>query len=125
MAQIDTETLKQLAGKYVWWKTPNEAIAMPERIIAQVMNLGDYADVRTLAEQVGDTQLRDVLAHAEAAASSTNGHGPTGTTVLGWPNSGRFRPYQHDNSDDPQDHPLHGDPAARANPVMARIASGN
>ena len=66
MAQIDTETLKQLARKYVWWKTPNEAIAMPERIIAQVMNLGDYADVRTLAEQVGDTQLRDVLAHAEA-----------------------------------------------------------
>ena len=65
MRKIDRDALKRLAGKYVWWKTPDEAVAMPERVIAQVMNIGDYADVQTLATQVGDDRLRDVLTHAE------------------------------------------------------------
>ena len=39
---------------------------MPDRVIAQVMNMGDYADVQALAAQVGDTVLREVLTHAEA-----------------------------------------------------------
>jgi len=39
---------------------------MPERVIAQVMDIGDYADVQSLASQVGDDVLREVLAHAQA-----------------------------------------------------------
>jgi len=39
---------------------------MPERVIAQVMNIGDHSDVQILASQVGDEALREVLAHAEA-----------------------------------------------------------
>ena len=39
---------------------------MPERVIAQVMNIGDYSDVQLLASQVGDEVLRDVLTSAEA-----------------------------------------------------------
>ena len=66
MGQIDQETLKRLAGKYIWWKTPDEAVTMPERVVAQVMNIGDYADVQLLASQVGDKVLREVLAHAQA-----------------------------------------------------------
>ena len=61
-----TNSFKQLASKYVWWKTADEAVAMPERVMAQVMNMGDYADVQTLAYQVGDDALRDVIAHAQA-----------------------------------------------------------
>lgn len=38
---------------------------MPERVIAQVMNLGDYTDVQLLANQVGDDVLREILSHAE------------------------------------------------------------
>ncbi len=66
MAQVDREALKVFARKYVWWKSPDEAVAMPERVIAQVMNIGDYADVQALANQIGDDALRDVLARAEA-----------------------------------------------------------
>ena len=66
MMQISQELLKRLASKYIWWKTPEEAVAMPERVISQVMNIGDYADVQLLASQVGDEVLREVLAHAEA-----------------------------------------------------------
>src|SRR5260363_17161 len=66
MIPVNPEALKPFASKYVWWKTPDEAVAMPERVIAQVMNMGDYADVQTLAVQVGDDALREVLKHAEA-----------------------------------------------------------
>lgn len=66
MICIDRAWLKPLANKYVWWKNPDEAISMPERVIAQVMNIGDYADVQLLANQVGDDVLREILSHAEA-----------------------------------------------------------
>jgi hypothetical protein len=70
VGQLDQEALKALAGKYIWWKTPDEAIAMPERVIAQVMNIGDYADVQALATLVGDDVLRAVLIRAEAGQFS-------------------------------------------------------
>ena len=66
MLQVAPDVLKSLARKYVWWKTPDEACAMPERVIAQVMNLGDFEDVQLLASHVGDDVLRDVLVHAQA-----------------------------------------------------------
>ena len=66
MLHIPGESLKPLAAKYIWWKTPEDAVAMPERVVAQVMNIGDYADVQWLASQVGDEVLREVLTHAQA-----------------------------------------------------------
>jgi hypothetical protein len=59
-------TLKSLASKYIWWKTPDEALAMPQRIMASVMNMGDYDDMQLLANLVGDDVLRDTIARAEA-----------------------------------------------------------
>jgi hypothetical protein len=58
--------LKRLARKYIWWKTPDEALAEPARIMAQVMNMGDYADVQALATETGDDALKSVLVHADA-----------------------------------------------------------
>lgn len=66
MIQINQESLKPLASKYIWWKTPEEAVARPERVIAQVMNIGDYSDVQELVTQVGDEVLRYILTNAEA-----------------------------------------------------------
>lgn len=66
MENIDRGALKRLASKYMWWKTPDEAFAFPDRIIAQVMNIGDYADVQALSDEIGEDALREVLAHAEA-----------------------------------------------------------
>ena len=66
MGQSHSELLKELARKYVWWQTPDEAVHNPQRIIAQVMNLGDYNDVLRLTDALGDTVLRDTLTHAEA-----------------------------------------------------------
>src|SRR5687768_10175897 len=65
METFDRGALKRFARKYVWWKTADEAVATPERVVAQVMNIGDYEDVQALAEQVGDDYLRAVLTKAE------------------------------------------------------------
>ena len=66
MRRSDDELLRDLARKYIWWKSPDEALRTPQRVISQVMNLGDYNDVQILARQFGDDALRQVLVHAEA-----------------------------------------------------------
>ena len=66
MIKVDREVLKPFASKYIWWKTPDEAVATPQRVIAQVMNLGEFSDMQSLAAQVGDDVLREVLRYAEA-----------------------------------------------------------
>lgn len=66
LPSIDRSILKRMASKYIWWKTPDDAADMPGRVIAQVMNIGDYADVQYLANTLGDGALCEVLTHAEA-----------------------------------------------------------
>jgi len=58
--------LLQFASRYIWWKPPAEAVSQPQRVIAQVMNMGDHRDVEALAKLVGDTVLREAVLHAEA-----------------------------------------------------------
>lgn len=70
MNPIDTASLVDLARRYVWWKSPHEALRTPERVIAQVMNIGDYSDVQSLARQVGDDVLRAVIRNAQAGQFS-------------------------------------------------------
>jgi hypothetical protein len=65
-----SSALKALAGKYVWWKTPDEAVAMPQRVIAQVMNIGDYEDVQAMASVLGVERLCDALMQAQAGQFS-------------------------------------------------------
>jgi hypothetical protein len=66
MISVNQETLRPFASKYIWWKSPDESISMPERVIAQVMNIGDYLDVQALVRQVGEDVLKEVLVNAEA-----------------------------------------------------------
>lgn len=68
---MKTEILKRLAGKYIWWKTPEEAMKTPDRIVAQVMDLGDYDDVLVLIEVFGEGHLRGVLRNAEIGLFSS------------------------------------------------------
>jgi hypothetical protein len=58
--------LVEFARKYIWWLTPVEALAYPARIVAQVMNLGEFNDARRLTKALGEDTLRAVLARAEA-----------------------------------------------------------
>lgn len=66
MVQANTALLRELAGKYIWWMPPAEALDFPARIAAQVMNAGEFEDVRKLAEALGDDTLRRIIGGAEA-----------------------------------------------------------
>ena len=65
MTPPDPSSLARFARKYIWWTTADVAVTMPERIVAQVMNIGDYDDVQALASLAGEDYLREVLQHAE------------------------------------------------------------
>ena len=58
--------LRRLAARYVWWKTPEEAMQFPDRVAAQVMNLGAWEDLTEMIETTGEDYLRGVLLRAEA-----------------------------------------------------------
>lgn len=59
-----------MARRSIWWMHPEEAVLDPDRVIAQVMELGDYDDVMALRRQVGDGRLRRVLLDAPAGRFS-------------------------------------------------------
>lgn len=62
---MDRDGLALLAQKYIWWKSPQDAVDQPERVIAQVMNIGDFEDVQRLEALAGTEMLVDVLTQAE------------------------------------------------------------
>lgn len=66
MKEINPEQLKTYAKKYIWWKSPDEAVRQPERVISQVMNIGDYEDVQSMEALVGEDTLKAVIAGAQA-----------------------------------------------------------
>jgi hypothetical protein len=57
--------LQRLAPKYVWWKTPEEAMLFPDRVAAQIMNIGIWEDITALIEAAGEDYLRNVLQASE------------------------------------------------------------
>ena len=65
MTEAQNAFLLSFAQHYIWWKTPNEAMAYPQRILAQVMNIGVWADMCKLVELFPQKDLLDVLNTAE------------------------------------------------------------
>ncbi len=68
MAEL--EALRPFAARYVWWKTPEEALSSPQRVIAQVMNIGDFDDVLALISIVGEEAMVATIKSAEAGQFS-------------------------------------------------------
>ncbi len=56
--------LREFAAKYIWWKTPTEAMACPRRVMAQVMDIGTLDDNVRLLDAAGGELLAAVLANA-------------------------------------------------------------
>jgi hypothetical protein len=55
--------LASLASRYIWWRGPNPP--SDDRIIAQVMNLGTYDDIRRLEAAYPPRELRVVMLRAQ------------------------------------------------------------
>lgn len=56
--------LREMSAKYIWWKGGDDQPS-PRRVLAQVMDIGDYGDVLRVVDDLGEEPLRDVLAHAQ------------------------------------------------------------
>lgn len=65
MTPAARQELLQDATRYIWWEKPDEAIRRPIRVIAQVMNIGDFDDVQRMLAILGEGSFRDALTHAE------------------------------------------------------------
>ena len=57
--------LEELEAKYLWWKPEDGGRRSAERVLAQVMNLGTYDDIRRMEAVFEPDRLRDVLAQAQ------------------------------------------------------------
>jgi hypothetical protein len=55
------EVLAGLAKRYVWWESSEQALHFPQRVIAHVMNVGDWDAVCTLVDALGNDPLRETL----------------------------------------------------------------
>jgi hypothetical protein len=62
--------LRALARRYVWWLSPSDALARPNFIATQVMEMGDYDDVLKLEATLGREALVRVPREAEAGRLS-------------------------------------------------------
>ena len=62
--------LLPLARKYIWWIPPEYAVQDRRRLIAQIMNIGTYADVEALRAELGDDALKHALQTARAGEFS-------------------------------------------------------
>jgi len=58
--------LDEMSAKYIWWKSGGEPPYATRRIIAQLMDIGDFGDVLRVLDELGEEPFRDVLSHAEA-----------------------------------------------------------
>lgn len=57
--------LSVMAERYIWWKQADEALTQPNRVIAQVMEIGSTDDVILLLKKFQPLDLANVLSVAE------------------------------------------------------------
>ena len=60
-ATLDPVMARTFARKYLWWMSPEEALRDQGRLVAQVMNLGTFEDVRYLEDRLGEDCLADIV----------------------------------------------------------------
>jgi hypothetical protein len=58
---IEDELIAKLARKYIWWTPVGDAPPTPDRVIAQVMDIGGYDDIRRMETALGFERLADVM----------------------------------------------------------------
>lgn len=64
--EMQKKFLFDSARRYIWWKTPEEALAYPQKILAQVMNIGVLEDMGKLLDFFPPEPLIEILNSAEA-----------------------------------------------------------
>jgi len=53
--------VRAVIAKLFWWKTEEEVLRDPIRLVAQVMSLGTWDDVLLIRRELGDELLQEAL----------------------------------------------------------------
>lgn len=61
----DQDIVAELGRKYICWAPVGHAPHSENRIVAQVMDIGTYDDIRRMEAALGFERLADVMIHAE------------------------------------------------------------
>jgi hypothetical protein len=64
-ADAPAQLIACLGKKYMWWPAVGPAGHSEDRIIAQVMDIGTYADILRVEATLGRERLAEVMRHAE------------------------------------------------------------
>jgi hypothetical protein len=59
------ELLRPLAERLIWWQSAQQSLRHPDRVIAQVLEMGTFEDGEGLRQALGDRRLAQVLQRAE------------------------------------------------------------
>lgn len=59
------DLIASLGEKYIWWPAIGAGHHSEDRVIAQVMDIGTYADILRLEAAVGRERLTEVMRHAQ------------------------------------------------------------
>lgn len=66
LSDIQRKFLISMAEKFIWWKSPDQALRYPQKVLAQVLNIGDIESVRETLRLFGKEVLIEVIQSAEA-----------------------------------------------------------
>ena len=61
-----SDRLRAIAGKLLWWKSEEDALADPARLACQVMTLGTWDDALLARAELTDEVFRTALAQPPA-----------------------------------------------------------
>jgi len=64
-AELD-DLLRPMAAQLIWWQPADVSLRNPDRVIAQVLDLGTFEAGQRLRQVLGDRRLAQVLQRAEA-----------------------------------------------------------
>ena len=60
---LPSKVLERFRRRYIWWKTPGIE-PDEDRVVAQVLDIGTYEDVKELEAEVGRIRIKQVLTNA-------------------------------------------------------------
>jgi hypothetical protein len=59
-----SESLRPIAEKLVWWKSPDETLSDAIDFVSRVMTLGTWDDIQMVRKQWGDAPFQEALRQA-------------------------------------------------------------
>jgi hypothetical protein len=64
-ANSRADLISELEKRYFWWEPVGEQPRSEARVLAQVMDLASFADIRMLETVIGPERLIEIMRHAE------------------------------------------------------------